>query len=107
MPLNDEDTITADGTEQTVWDVTTGTKFLMGQIDLQEMQTGDTLVIRRYIKVRTSSTLAVEWEDTYADAQTDMNIINFPPLSPVSEYKVTLEQTGGTNRDYDFKLWEA
>jgi len=70
MPLNDEDTITADGTEQTVWDVTTGTKFLMGQIDLQEMQTGDTLVIRRYIKVRTSSTLAVEWEDTYADACT-------------------------------------
>jgi len=107
MPLNSEGTITANGTEQNVWDITTGTKFLMGQIDLQLMQSGDTVVIRRYIKVRTSSTLAVEWKDTYADTQTDMNIINFPPLSPVSEYKLTIQQTTGTNRNYDFKLWEA
>ena len=107
MPLNTESTLTANGTEQTVWDVTTGTKFLMGQIDLQLMQSGDTVVIKRYIKVRSSSTLITEWKDTYTDAQTDMNVINFPPLSPVSEYKVTLQQTTGTNRAYDYKLWEA
>jgi len=107
MPLNTESTLTADGTEQTVWDVTTGTKFLMGQIDLQLMQSGDTVVIKRYLKVRTSSTLTIEWYDTYADAQTNQNVINFPPLSPVSEYKVTLQQTTGTNRNYDYKLWEA
>ena len=107
MPtLNSQGTTTADGTEQTLWDVTTS-KYFTAQVDLQNMQSGDTTVIKRYSKVRAGSTLVMEWSETYTGAQTGKNIIYFPPWASDVEYKVTLTQTAGTFRNYDFKLWEA
>lgn len=107
MPtVNTQGTLTADGTEQTVWSVTTN-KYFSGQVDLQNMQTGDTVVMRRYVKVRSASTQTLEWAETYTNAQTGQNVINFPPWPADVLYAVTLQQTAGTNRAYDYKLWEA
>ena len=107
MPtLNSQGRINADGTEQTVWDVTTS-KYFTGQLDLSNMQSGDTLIVKRYSQVRSASSLVLEWSETYTNAQTGKNVIYFPPWASDVEYKVTLQQTAGTNRAYDFKLWEA
>lgn len=109
MPtVNSQGDITADGTEQTVWDVTTN-KWFSGYVDLENMAAGDTTILKRYIQVRSTgvSTLVIEWQDTYVDAQTNKKMIYFAPLPSDIEYKVTLTQTAGTNRVYPFKLFEA
>jgi hypothetical protein len=106
MPtVNSQGTTTADGTEQTLWDVTTDKTFA-GRLTLGLMQSGDIVVIRTYYKVRSTSTLDQEWEDTYRDAQTTKKVIKFAPEPSNVEYKVTLQQTAGTNRAYDWKLFE-
>jgi hypothetical protein len=106
MPtVNSQGTTPADGTEQTLWDVTTDKTFT-GLVDLQLMQSGDTVVLKQYTKVRTTSTLALEWLDTYTGAQTSKTIIKFHPFPSNVELKVTLTQTAGVNRDYDWKLYE-
>jgi hypothetical protein len=101
--------LTADGTEQTVWDVTTS-KWFSGYIDLEQMTTGDTVLIKRYIKVRSSgaSTLVQDSPtETYTDAQTAKKILYFAPMPSDVEYMVTLQQTVGTFRVFPFKLYEA
>jgi len=106
--VNSQGDLTADGTEQTVWDVTTN-KWFSGYIDLENMQSGDTTTVKRYIQVRGTgvATLVLEWSETYTDAQTAKKIIYVPPMPSDVEYKVTLQQTAGTNRVYPFKLFEA
>ena len=109
MPtVNSQGDLTADGTEQTVWDVTTD-KWFSGYIDLENMATGDTVTLKRYIKVRSTgvSTLVMEWSFTYYNEQINKKIIYFAPLPSNVEYKVTLTQSTGTNRVYPFKLFEA
>lgn len=109
MPtVNSQGDITADGTEQTVWDVTTN-KWFSGYIDLENMQVGDTVVIKRYLQIRSTgaSTLILDTQDTYVDAQTSKQIVYFAPMPSDVEYKITLTQTTGTNRVYPFKLFEA
>jgi hypothetical protein len=109
MPtVNSQGDLTADGTEQIVWDVTTN-KWFSGYIDLENMASGDTVIIKRYIKVRSTgvSTLALEWSDTKTDAQTAKQIIYFAPEPSDVEYKVTLTQTVGTFRVFPWKLFEA
>jgi hypothetical protein len=110
MPIvNSQGDLTADGTEQTVWDVTTN-KWFFGYIDLENMTTGDTVELRQYLQVRSSgvSTLVqIEPTVTYTDAQTGKKVVFFTPMPSDVEYKVTLTQTTGTNRVYPFKLFEA
>jgi len=101
--------LTADGTEQTVWDVTTS-KWFSGYIDLENMASGDTVVLKQYLKVRSTGVatlVQIEPSVTYTDAQTGKNVVYFTPMPSDVEYKVTLTQTAGTNRVYPWKLYEA
>ena len=107
MPtVNSQGTLTATGGEDTVVDLTTN-KWFSGYVDLQLMDTGDTTILRMYLKVRTGSTLAVFWAKTYVGPQTNKRIIYFAPFPSDIEYKITLEQTDGVNRNYDYKFYEA
>ena len=109
MPtVNSQGDLTADGTEQTVWDVTTN-KWFSGYIDLENMAAADIVTLKRYIKVRSTgvSTLVLEWSETYNDAQTGKKIIYIPPIPSDAEYKVTLTQSAGTNRVFPWKIFEA
>lgn len=109
MPtVSAEDNTTADGSEQTLWDVTSN-KFFFGFVSLENMQAGDTMTLRRYIKVRSTggSSLQLEWSETYTDANTGRKVIYLAPIPSDVEYKLTLQQTAGTNRSYAWKLYEA
>lgn len=109
MPtVNSQGDLTADGTEQTLIDDTTN-KWFSGYIDLENMATNDITVIRTYIKVRSTgvATLALWSTDTYTNAQTTKAIVLCAPMPSDIEFKVTLQQTAGTNRIYPWKFFES
>jgi hypothetical protein len=109
MPtVNSQGDLTADGTEQTLWDVTTN-KWFSGWIDLENMASGDTTVIKTYVKVRSTgvATLSLWSVDTYVDAQTNKPIVFVAPMPSDIEFKVTLTQSAGTNRVYPWKVYES
>lgn len=99
----------ADGTEQTLQTVT-GSKYFQFSINTTPMQSGDTLEIRWLIKVNSAGTLARFQIETYSGDQT------IEPLSPVkasgpywvaNQARLTLKQTAGTNRTYDWEILES
>jgi len=96
-------TLTADGTEQTVVEVSTlGT--LEGYIDLSNMQAGDSVTIREYVKLKSDGAYRLYESATYTDAQSKpaLHIVKLPTKYGI---KVTLEQTAGTYRDYDYNFF--
>jgi len=96
-------TLTADGTEQTVIEVTTiGT--LEGYIDLANMQAGDSVTIRLYVRLKSGGAYRLYDSATYTDAQTKpaLHIVKLPTRYGI---RVTLEQTAGVNRDYDYNFF--
>jgi len=96
-------TLKADGTEQTVVEVTTiGT--LEGYIDLANMQAGDSVTIREYVRMKSGGTYRLYDDATYTDAQTKpaLHIVKLPTRYGL---RVTLEQTAGVNRDYDYNFF--
>lgn len=110
MPtVNTEGQTLADGTEQTLATVTAN-KYLQFSINLTPMQSGDTLKVRWYKKVHSGGTLARFHMETYSGDRT------IEPLSPVedsgpfwiaNQARLTIEQTAGTNRTYDWEILEA
>lgn len=99
-------TLTADGTEQTVYINNTPAGIfepLIVNIDCTNMAAGDVTVLRAYYRIAAGGNLIKKDEVTLNGAQDPdlKNIILEPNRYGV---QVTLEQTAGTNRDYD---WEA
>jgi len=95
-------TLTANGTEQTVAE-STALCTIEGHIDLSNMQVGDSITIREYIKHKSGGTYRLYDSAEYSDVQTKpcLHVSKLP-----SKYgaKITLQQTSGTYRafDYDF-----
>jgi len=107
MPTVDSsDTTTADGTEQTLAALTAN-KYYSAHVSLANMAAGDTTVLRVYIKVLTTSSYALYWEETYNNAQTDQEIIFIAAQPSVWAWKLTLEQTAGTNRNYEWQVYKV
>jgi len=97
-------TVTTDGTEQTVGSAQTGDFFFSGYIDLTNNAAGDTVVIK--IKVRVDSSDIICIQDTFTGAQAEP-LYYFPPLPSTENFVVTIQKTGGTNRDYKFRIFSA
>lgn len=103
------DTLTADGSEQNVYisDSPSGvfeprTLF----IDVTNMAANDTITIREYYRLKSGGNyICVDGKDL-ADAQPAYNKGRIIDLRP-NRYgvKVTLEQTAGVNRDYDWEVF--
>lgn len=98
-------TLSATGAEDTVKQIDDTVNQLHCFIDLTLMQAGDTVVVRQYMKVKSGGTFVKYAEETYSDAQT------LPMLYVVTKpanygIKITLEQTAGTNRDYDWETFQ-
>jgi hypothetical protein len=109
MPtVNSQGDLTADGTPQTLIDETTN-KWFSGYIDLENMASGDTVIIKTYIKVRSTgvATLALWSTDTYVDAQTTKAVVFCAPMPSDVEFKITLTQTAGTFRVFPWKFFES
>ncbi len=98
----DDDQLVADGTEQTVVTSAVAGVFVFA-IDLENMASGDSITIRIKTKVLSSSTSREVVQAIYTDAQVDpdIHVESIPIVSP-QEVVVTVEQTAGTNRNYQW-----
>lgn len=99
-----ENTLTADGTEQTVIEVE-GLINLEGYIDLNQMQNGDTVTLRRYIKITSNGDYKLHGEETYVGVQAQP-LIRFPPLASYYGIKITLQQTSGTFKTFQYQFFK-
>ena len=89
-------------TEHTLYEVTTP-NYYTGSINLGNMASGDTTEIRLYKKILTGSTQDLIDVWTFTDAQTK-TVFYIPPVSAPFGVKITLKQTGGTGRNYDWSV---
>jgi hypothetical protein len=98
----DSDTQTATGSEDTLSTQTTAGVYVL-VVDMDNLADGDTVVLRIKTKNQTGSSSVLAYEAVFSNAQTEIN--KYSPAIPIStEIVCTLEQTGGTNRDYDWNL---
>jgi hypothetical protein len=102
-----EGTLTADGTEQNVvLDEITGnpTRYLEGYIDLSNMESGDAVVIREYMKIKSDGGYVKYAEETYSGVQSIplLYIITKPGRYGI---KITLQQTSGTYRNFPYQFF--
>ena len=95
-----EGTLVADGTEQTVSEISEATKF-MGYVSLSNMQAGDQVIIRQY--ARLNGVYERYADETCNDAPPNP-IIYVTPKEVTSGLRVTLQQTGGIFRQFQYKF---
>ena len=70
---------------------------------MNEMVNGDVTIVRIYTKDKTGGTSRIAYIATYAHVQAEPHKYSVPvPVD--TEIKVTIEQTDGTARDYDWNL---
>lgn len=93
-------TISADGTEQDILD-SSSVGRISGWLSLSNMQAGDTLVVKLYEYIEGNKTLYDS--GTYSGAQSSPAIY-FPQKVSASRMVISIEQTAGTNRDYDYEF---
>lgn len=95
-----EGTLTADGTEQTIAEYT-GLAVVHGYIDLSAMEAGDEVVIRSYVRFKPEGAYRKYAEDTYSGPQDKPALYMLPRLT-VYGIKVTLQQTAGAYKSFDY-----
>lgn len=93
------------GTEHTLSNPTTS-KHFSGYVDLTNMASGDTTEIRVYVIMKTAGSYIQVYLDTYTGVQTNKGY-NAPYLPSDIGWKLTLKQTAGTGRSYDWKVYET
>lgn len=106
------DTITADGTEQTLYidnEPLGCAKAVTAYIDLDNMQGGDTTNIRAYVRLNDAGGLQLWDYNSYTGADgglaNSMKVIKID-LGPFRHgFQLTLEQSAGVNRAYDWELF--
>ena len=74
-----------------------------GYVDLSNMQSGDTVVLREYIAIEPFGLLKGFTTVSYSDAQSDP-IVCFPLKVVRGGYKVTIKQTAGTLRSFKYQF---
>lgn len=98
-------TLVADGTEQTVKEILATVNKLHAFIDFTAMQAGDTVVARQYMKIKAAGAFIKYAEETYTGVQSlPMLYIQTKPAK--DGIRVTLQQTAGTNRSYDWQTFQ-
>ena len=95
-----EGSITADGTEQVVMEYS-GLAMVHGYIDLSQMTTGDEVIIRAYVVIRAGGAWRKYAEETFRDAQSLPALYVLPRLT-VYGIRITLQQTAGTFKSFDY-----
>jgi len=102
-----EGTVTMDGTEKNVvLDEITGNppRFLEGYIDLSPMASGDTIVVRQYMKIAADGDYVKYAEETYSGAQS-LPLLYITTKSGRYGIRVTAQQTAGVNRVLTFQFF--
>lgn len=93
------------GTEHTLTTQTTN-KFFMAYIDLTNMTSTDTVEIRVSLIIKTAGSHILYYLGTYTGAQSNP-LVFVPTLPSDLSWKLTLKQTSGTGRTYDWRVLEV
>jgi hypothetical protein len=99
-----EGTLTANGSEQDVVNVSGRGKY-EGWIDLSNMQTGDTVIIREYIKLKSGGSWRLYTTTSYSGVQDEPAIHATRKLVEYG-WRITVQQTAGAYRDYDYDFFK-
>jgi hypothetical protein len=102
-----EGSVAMDGTEKNVVldEVTNNpSRFLEGYIDLTPMASGDTIVIRQYMKIASGGNYIKYAEETYSGAQT-LPLLYITTKTGRYGIKITAQQTAGTNRTLSYQFF--
>jgi hypothetical protein len=94
-------TVTADGSEQVLLEYTGRISTISGYVDLSNMDIGDTVIIRTYVKVSEDSDYRLYRSETFEGRQIETALHLLPRLSGFA-MKVTLQQTAGTYKSFSF-----
>lgn len=97
-------TLTADGTEQKVGELTTLGR-ITGYISLKNLAVSDVLRLRLYVKLLSSGTYELYDLSDYADIQVTP-VIYIRTKEGQYGVKVTLEQTAGSYRTFDYAFFK-
>ena len=98
-------TLTADGTEQSIYENASPSAEWVPEnilVDLSNMEAGDITTIKAYLKVKSGGSYILMDTQTYSAVQSVQGIITLGTPNRYG-FKITLQQSAGTNRDYD---WE-
>lgn len=96
-------TITTDATEQNLFDIT-GNAHYFTYIFLHNMQSGDTITLKVYIKDINGNAMRLIKSTSVSNAQTESGFFSF---LPATQYKVTIQRTAGTDRAYTWERIEV
>ena len=98
-------TLTATGAEDTIKEITATVNKLHCFVDLTAMQAGDTIVVRQYMKIKAAGTFIKYADETYSGVQAlpMLYVVTKPAKDGI---RITIEQTAGTNRDYDWQTFQ-
>lgn len=98
----DADTQTATGSEDTLT-TQTGPGVYCLVVDTTNMASGDAITIRIKTKNQTGASSVLAYKSDFSDAQIEKQ--KYSQAVPIdTEIVCTIEQTAGTNRDYDWNL---
>lgn len=95
-------------TEHTLGDLA-GNKYYSAYIDTFNMASGDTLEIRVYVKAKAGGTSRIIYgppSTTLTGAQVEQVQFIAPLPCPTNQWKLTIKQTAGTGRNYDWGITE-
>ena len=97
-------TLTATGGEDDVVELIE-LATLEGYIDLSNMQAGDGVTISEYVKLKTGGSYVLYDSASYSGVQAKpgLHVVKLPGKYGLN---VTLEQTAGVNRDYDYNFFK-
>jgi len=100
-----EGVLVSDGTEQTVVEVE-GLTDVDGYVDLSNMESGDTVILSRYVKIKPDGDYKRHARETYIGSQEEP-LIRFPPITGYYGVKITLKQTSGTlNKEFPYQFFK-
>lgn len=107
MPtLTTSGTQTATVTTEHTLTTQTGNKFYTAYVDLTNMVAGDTVEIRVSVIVKAAGSHILYYLGTYNGAQSNPLVYIASLPSDVS-WKLTLKQTAGTGRNFDYRVYEV
>ncbi|MEM1532426.1 MAG: hypothetical protein QW599_06245 [Nitrososphaerota archaeon] len=102
-----EGSVAMDGTEKAVvLDEISGNpqRYLEGYIDLSPMASGDTIVVRQYMKISGTGDYVKYAEESYSGAQS-LPLLYITTKPARYGIKITIQQTAGTNRTFTYQFF--
>ena len=90
-------------TEETIFEYTRTEPFtISGYVNLKNMEEGDAIILREYVKLTVDDEYALYAEETYIGTQ-EQPLVKIKKLPAMRGVKVTIQQTSGTPK---YVPWE-